>query len=330
MTETDKSAAGFFSHPWTSHLPLVGAGTAAQAIRKKFSEASESWPSAVGTVSVARFDAQGKGIKTPHFPWQLIWVETPQLNAEAKKSSSGESVTVYDQIIKVGQNLPMGTPLFDLYVQEVNGSKPVKLGQLLIRSKWFKSTFADRFLFFKHTRVPDDLAARPELNVCPIDTTCKNWCPETDKGCAVWNNLQNRNAPKSSRTPVKRSQLGAPAPKKRIETKRIQTKKIIGNKKNKRGEEAEGNFADYEVIDMDDQEEEENLGEEENEEENEDENQNENETEDAAAAAGCPYSQSRNSKNERRIKHIVRQLEEKIETLESQVKRLEADEEEKW
>lgn len=74
--------------------------------------------------------------------------------------------------------IPSGTLLYKVYALSQPNTEKVHIGDLVMTSEFTSSYFGDRYLFFKHQDVRDDIKLRPEwagdfdifsFSKCPMD-----------------------------------------------------------------------------------------------------------------------------------------------------------------
>ena len=85
----------------------------------------------------------------------MIFVPNPSIKS---KFSSTFNIDFRDQI----ESVPTGTDLYTVFAKATPSSKQVQIGKLITTSKLTKSYFGDRYLFFKHQDMRDDLKIHPE------------------------------------------------------------------------------------------------------------------------------------------------------------------------
>lgn len=150
----------FFEHDLTSHVPELShdAPTPLQLLRQKFLTASK-FPVFTGLSDLALFDENGNRISTPNFPFRLHFHANTTLHRSLPYNYTGAEFE--DQLIRV---LQPNSHIYDIYAQDTPDSeKLVLIGSLRTKQhKASRSNFADKEMFFQHTRFEDDLKHKPQ------------------------------------------------------------------------------------------------------------------------------------------------------------------------
>jgi len=150
----------FFKHDLTNHVGDLSssAGLVLEKLRARFAEAS-AFPVMIGVSDLAKFSDNGTEIRTPVFPFRLIF--HPENSWHTFFPDAQPSVPFQTQL---ESSLKPG-PLYQVYAQiEPNDdmSKFVKIGNIALTSTATTSLFGDTLMFFEHTRMENDLKYRPE------------------------------------------------------------------------------------------------------------------------------------------------------------------------
>lgn len=58
--------------------------------------------------------------------------------------------------------IPVGATLFKVHALAEPGSPKVHIGDMILTSDFVKSEFGDRYLFFKHQDMREDIKIKPE------------------------------------------------------------------------------------------------------------------------------------------------------------------------
>lgn len=145
----------FFNTTQSNHIDPPTGVTAVLGV--KFGQASNCITQ-VGLSDAARWTQAGDHIESPKFPYEIIWTPTHAVNTNG--------ATTTEALVHMLETIPIGTQLYRVSVYETpwdkyNG-KPTELGVVATASECRGSKFGDNVLFFKHQRMEDDWALRPE------------------------------------------------------------------------------------------------------------------------------------------------------------------------
>ena len=114
----------------------------------------------MGLSDCAKFDAEGnEALQGPEFPFELIL----EPNAQLRKRFDSISVDPkYPDLNSQLATLPPQQHLYTMYARSAPGAQPEEIGELVSSSTFTQSTFGDEKLFFKHQKMEEDIALRPE------------------------------------------------------------------------------------------------------------------------------------------------------------------------
>jgi len=150
----DAGSWNFFESQFSNHV----APQAALVKLHKFQQAS-GCITMVGLSDACTYDEHGKEAANPEFPFEIVWEPTGQVSFPDKKKRNEDML---DELASI----PAGTEVFEVYtyaspLDKKNGHK-TRLGMLSTTSSCHKSLFGDLNLFFRHQRVEEDFALRPD------------------------------------------------------------------------------------------------------------------------------------------------------------------------
>ncbi|CDW84335.1 UNKNOWN [Stylonychia lemnae] len=141
----------FFKMDFSNHIPDAQ-GLALTLVAKKFATATP-FVQYVGLSDIATYDQHGKKTDSPKFPFQLVFEPTLK-----NKFSDDFTEDFQDQLASI----PANTLLYKVYSLATPSSSKVHIGDLTIKSQLVRSYFGDRYLFFKHQDIQEDLVFKPE------------------------------------------------------------------------------------------------------------------------------------------------------------------------
>ena len=102
-----------------------------------------NWISGVGLLGISSVKENGEIEKSPVFPYRLEFVPNPNLT----KLFKDEYTEDFKDIIS---KIPSETLIYEVFAIDQPGCEPEKIGELVSKSEFTTSTFADRHLFFRH------------------------------------------------------------------------------------------------------------------------------------------------------------------------------------
>merc|ERR1712072_548265 len=160
----------FFASTISNHV----APAAALVKLNKFQQAS-GCIDMVGLSDVCAYTQDGKTVASPNFPFELYFEPT----AAAKATQNDEKKT-NDSLLKALASIKPGTTLFDVYAfaspADKKAGKKALLGSLSTTSQCVQTLFGDEHFYFRHQRMEQDFALRPEwIKQMPElkDSACK-------------------------------------------------------------------------------------------------------------------------------------------------------------
>lgn len=159
----------FFEHDWSNHIPDPHDITL-KPLEARFGTATK-WIQTVGLSDMAKYTQDGVE-EDPVFPWQLRFEPT----GEAVFPSDTFDPP-YDQYL---MTISEGTNLFKVYAmdqpEELGGTEQY-IADFVLRSSPTTTNWGDEHMYFRHQRMDDDLAIRPE------------WEPYTPKYTGIFENM---------------------------------------------------------------------------------------------------------------------------------------------
>jgi len=144
----------FFKNEFSNHIAKAD-GIALQLLEKKFSEATP-FTSQMGLKDMATYGEDGKNYSNNlKFPYKLIFRPTP------------EATALFPDFWKANflpqlESIPTDMEIYELLALESPLSNPVKIGKFIVRNKFTRSEWGDRYMFFRHGYMDDDYAFHPE------------------------------------------------------------------------------------------------------------------------------------------------------------------------
>jgi len=153
-----QSSYNFFAHDLTNHVPELPSDgpLAVQLLRRKFLTASEYAPLA-GLSKLAQYDEKGRFATSVNFPFRLHFHPNSTLHFGSPDYYTGE-----EWEYQVGIQIVPGQHLYDVYAQDNPWSDSTSLiGKFVAKGYGTTSYFADKTLFFQHTRFESDLKYNP-------------------------------------------------------------------------------------------------------------------------------------------------------------------------
>jgi len=157
----------FFKHDLSSHVPDLpnDAPNSLQLVRWKFATAS-AFPVFIGNSDIAAIDENGKNATKISFPFRLHFHPNTTLHDALPDEWSGTDFE--DQINKLINTA--GLHLYDVYAQETPFSDSlVLIGKINSKNAATRSFFADKTLFYQHTRFESDLKTYPSWKDKAVD-----------------------------------------------------------------------------------------------------------------------------------------------------------------
>lgn len=141
----------FFKEDFSNH---IGGPTdfGLKIVAKKFATATP-FIQQVGLSDIASFDKNGKKEASPHFPFQLVFEPT------LKNNYPDDFETYFQDQLSA---IPVGTLLYKVHAIANPGAEKVHIGDITMKTVLTSSYFGDRYLFFKHQDMQEDVKLRPE------------------------------------------------------------------------------------------------------------------------------------------------------------------------
>lgn len=160
-----QESGNFFERDFSNHITEAKAFTR-QLLTRKFARTYEP-PGMVGLSDVASFTEQGSPVCPDEesacdvlFPYELIFKPNPVLREQFVDAAPSE-----EGLEELVSSIPEGTKLYDVFARaEPQDVDLIRLGTLETTSEFLYSEFGDNELFFRHQRITDDFALRPEWN----------------------------------------------------------------------------------------------------------------------------------------------------------------------
>lgn len=117
----------------------------------KFIQASDC-QSMVGLSDVCAYSQGGKEVRNVSFPFEL------RFEAPDEKAFAAEAKMYLPKL----ETIPVGTKLWDVYAYASPTASRARLGELRTTSKCTTTLFGDTKMHFRHQRMEEDFALRPE------------------------------------------------------------------------------------------------------------------------------------------------------------------------
>mmetsp|Transcript_30912 Transcript_30912/g.46932 ORF Transcript_30912/g.46932 Transcript_30912/m.46932 type:complete len:351 (-) Transcript_30912:98-1150(-) len=165
MESIDGQESGnFFERDFSNHITEAKLFTR-KILERKFAR-TYAPPGMVGLSDIASFTEQGSPVCQDEepcdivFPYELILKPNPMLREQFVDAAPSE-----EGLEELVSAIPAGTKLYDVYARaEPQDTDLIPLGTLETTSEFLYSKFGDNELFFRHQRITDDFALRPEWN----------------------------------------------------------------------------------------------------------------------------------------------------------------------
>ena len=141
----------FFKMDFSNHIGSAQ-GVALTLVAKKF-ETATPFVQYVGLSDIASYTQDGTLTTTPKFPFQLSFEPVMR-----EKFSDDFDQDFQQQLASI----PAGSHLYKVHAMAEPDSPKVHIGDLTITSELVSSYFGDRYLFFKHQDIQEDIVFRPE------------------------------------------------------------------------------------------------------------------------------------------------------------------------
>jgi len=163
----------FFAHDLTNHVPELSKDgpLPVQLLRQRFLTASE-YATFAGLWKLANYDEHGRAANKIAFPFRLHL--HPNLTLHNSFSDSWTGVEYEEQLMDAKKGIQVGSTIYDVYAQNDPFSEQLTLiGKLVAKARPTTSKFADKTLFFQHTRFEEDLAYYPSWETTSRDIMAK-------------------------------------------------------------------------------------------------------------------------------------------------------------
>jgi len=165
-----------YNYFWRSLSNIVAPAKALQ-ITGKFQQAT-GCINQVGLSDVCQYSEDGQMSEVTKFPYEIMFEHTGQ-GFSSEKTSAAE-------LIESLSSISAGVKLFDVYTHSSptakKQGKKEKLGTLTTTSQCVQSLFGDAALFFRHQRMEEDFALRPDW----IASAGSNGCKPSNKPISTW------------------------------------------------------------------------------------------------------------------------------------------------
>ena len=154
MYSTDGQPSwNFFDFDFTNHIPDPKSAGGA-AIANKFATVTP-FIQYVGVSDMATYGQSGHKATTPKFPFELIYRPDPSIKSRFP-STFDKAYT--EQIASIES----GATVYQVMAREEPTSELTHIGDIVLTSQPTNSYFGDKYLFFKHQDLQEDLALKPE------------------------------------------------------------------------------------------------------------------------------------------------------------------------
>jgi hypothetical protein len=141
----------FFKNDFTNHIARTN-DIGLMILAKKFATGTP-FVQYCGLSDFAKYGQNGKQVADLKFPFQLVFEPTLRNNYPDTYQKDFQDILA---------EIPAGTLLYKVMAIAEPGAERVHIGDLVMTSKFVKSYFGDRYLFFRHQDIREDLQLRPE------------------------------------------------------------------------------------------------------------------------------------------------------------------------
>ena len=147
----------FFANDFSNHVPEPKSFSL-KPLEARFATATD-WIQTVGLSEMASYDQDGNAEAAPVFPWMLHLVPSGEYSFA---STVEEGYTDFrDDLMTITE----GSTLYDVYAwdqpEELGGTEML-IAKIVTASQMTTSYWCDEHMYFRHERMDDDLALRPE------------------------------------------------------------------------------------------------------------------------------------------------------------------------
>jgi hypothetical protein len=141
----------FFKMDFTNHIPDAQ-GVALTLVAKKFATATP-FVQYVGLSDIATWDQNGKKTDSPKFPFQLVFEPV------MRDHFSDEYTQDFQEQLA---SIPTGQQIYKVLAIAEPGADKVHIGDLTLKTPLVQSYFGDKYLFFRHQDIQEDLVYKPD------------------------------------------------------------------------------------------------------------------------------------------------------------------------
>ena len=153
-----QSSGNFFQEIFSNHVEAPPGSSILNLLESKFNDVS-SPATMVGLSDFASFNETGDmlAMEDIQFPFRLMFHPNPELQNKFKGARPRDSLQ------RMLASIANGTKLYDIYALSApNSVGEEKIGELYTSSDIIFSDASDNFLFFRHQKMMEDFALRPE------------------------------------------------------------------------------------------------------------------------------------------------------------------------
>eukprot|EP00929_Paragymnodinium_shiwhaense_P057327 TRINITY_DN28694_c0_g1_i1.p1 TRINITY_DN28694_c0_g1~~TRINITY_DN28694_c0_g1_i1.p1 ORF type:complete len:374 (+),score=50.46 TRINITY_DN28694_c0_g1_i1:264-1385(+) len=146
------NASSFFDGSFSTHA----APPSALQMLGKFQQAADCM-SMVGLSNLCTHNQAGAPAAAVNFPYELLFDPVHKLEAVDTSAADKE-----DQLLLDLESIPANTHLFNVRHVASPWEQPAELGELRTASECTRTLFGDTKLFYRHQRMEEDFALKPE------------------------------------------------------------------------------------------------------------------------------------------------------------------------
>ena len=155
-----QKSGNFFQEVFSNHIDAPEGSTALTSLANKFEEAS-SPATMVGLSDMALYNQTGFPVNETEvkFPYQLNLVPNEIISENFKNRRPTSSLE------RMMLTIPTGAKIYDVFAisdPESTSEEQLKIAELTTDSPIYFTLTGDNFLFFRHQKMEDDVALRPE------------------------------------------------------------------------------------------------------------------------------------------------------------------------
>lgn len=149
-------SGNFFQEIFSNHIESPEGSGALNFLESKFTDVS-SPATMVGLSDIAAFNETGEAVENIQFPFRLMFHPNPVLQ------NAFEGARPTTSLQRMLGSISSGTKLYDIYAySDPDSVEEEKIGELYTSSKIIYSRAGDNFLFFRHQKMMEDIALRPD------------------------------------------------------------------------------------------------------------------------------------------------------------------------